>query len=223
MNAILKMNQLGSHACLERGLRKFLRLLFIFLWIWMEKREITVIPAVTAQSLLIAFWTLTCFFFLQGNQMFLHSVTDSLPDCPRTATSLHPPPAPHIFKNSNSLLCPFLYPCLSVCIQINGLVFIGDWSLKIVLSAWLLVLITWTAGSGYLFKNVVTSYPFSPFFRWSVQLNKQHFPVTGQQQRWQVNNMLIISLLMTENLVTPVFMFMFCCEIVSILYRDNLP
>lgn len=32
----------------------------------------------------------SAFFSLQGNQMFLHSVTDSVPDCPR-----YPPSSPH--------------------------------------------------------------------------------------------------------------------------------
>lgn len=72
-----------------------------------EGGEITVIAAAAAQSLLIAFWTLTCLFFpLQGNQMFSHSVTDSLPDCPkpfhtrlpctRTRTHAHVP-FPYVF------------------------------------------------------------------------------------------------------------------------------
>lgn len=50
------------------------------------------------------------FFFLQGNQMFLHSVTDSLPDCPKP--SIHPPPqpSPHVFESNSSSVPVSVYP-----------------------------------------------------------------------------------------------------------------
>lgn len=55
------------------------------------------------------------FFFLQGNQMFSHSVTDSLPDCPKT--SMHqPPPTPHVFE-SNSSSVPFSIPASQLALR----------------------------------------------------------------------------------------------------------
>lgn len=47
-------------------------------------------------------------FSLQGNQMFLHSVTDSLPDCQRT--SILPPPHLLIFFKSSSSSVLFSIP-----------------------------------------------------------------------------------------------------------------
>lgn len=86
----------------KRGLRKFLCLLFICLCTWMEKREITVIPAVTAQSLLIAFWTLPCFFLF-----FFFSYRETKCSCTAWLThcliALHTPPHPIFFKSSSIL------------------------------------------------------------------------------------------------------------------------
>lgn len=98
------------------GLRKFLRLLFICLRIWMEKREITVIAAVTAQSLLIAFWTLTCLFFFFSYRetkcsctaWLTHCLIAQKPPSPPIASS-STPPLPHVFKSSSSFV-PFSIP-----------------------------------------------------------------------------------------------------------------
>lgn len=115
MNAIHRMNRSGSHARWKRGLRKFLRLLFICLCTWMEKREITVIPAVTAQSLLIAFWTLTCFFFPTGKPNVLAQ---------RDWLIAWLPPHPSLFFIFFLIqLHPFLHSCLSVCIQMEWFLF----------------------------------------------------------------------------------------------------
>lgn len=111
----------GVTCSLERGLRKFLRLLFICLWIWMGKREITVIPAVTAQSLLIAFWTLTCFFFPTGKPNVLAQRDWLIAWLPK---NLHPiPPLLPIFLNPTPALSLSLSQPLSL--HSNRLV-IGD-------------------------------------------------------------------------------------------------
>lgn len=117
MNAIHKMNQLGSHARWNRGVEEVFASPF-HLPANMNGEEgnhchssrySTKPPDCILDSDMPLF-----FFFLQGNQMFLHSVTDSLPDCPKTSIAphrllLHPPPLPHVFKSSSSFV-PFSIP-----------------------------------------------------------------------------------------------------------------
>lgn len=67
------------------------------------------------------------FFPLQGNQMFLHSVTDSLPDCPRTP---FPPssPAPHILNPTPALLFSHI-PASQFAVRWIS-VYCADWRLN---------------------------------------------------------------------------------------------
>lgn len=69
-----------------------------------RRGEITVIAAVAAQSLLIAFWTLTCFFFFSYRETKC-SCTAWLTHCLIAQKPPPPPCAPHVFKsNSSSVL-----------------------------------------------------------------------------------------------------------------------
>lgn len=128
MNAIHKMNQLGSHARWNRGVEEVFASPF-HLPANMNGEEgnhchssrySTKPPDCILDSDMPLF-----FFFLQGNQMFLHSVTDSLPDCPKTSIAphrrlLHPPRSPMFL---NPAPASSLSLSLPLSLHPDGLVF----------------------------------------------------------------------------------------------------
>lgn len=115
MNAIHKMNQLGSHAHWKgEGVQEVFASPF-HLPVNMNGEEgnrchtsrySTRPPDCILDSDML--------FSLQGNQMFLHSVTDSLPDCQRTSIL----PLPHllIFLNPAPALSFSLSLSLNLCV-----------------------------------------------------------------------------------------------------------
>ena len=133
MNAIHEMNQLGSHARWNRGVEEVFASPF-HLPANMNGEEgnhchssrySTKPPDCILDSDMPFFFFF--FLFLQGNQMFLHSVTYSLPDCPKTSTTPPPPPPPlppslpRVFKSSSSFV-PFSRS-LPLSLHPDGLVF----------------------------------------------------------------------------------------------------
>lgn len=149
----------------------------------MGKREIAVIAATRPPDCILDSDVL---FFLQGNQMFLHSMTDSLPDCQSTST-----PHPSCFKSSFSSVL-FSIPVSHFVFRWISSYYTGcRWKRKFQYSLdSKLLRISCCAFAQMFFLKCLT---FSFRCKTSEQHRIEHFRVPGQQQRWQVNSMMFIS------------------------------